>query len=443
MTALGEMSGVLAERFVGTTALSIGDAQIPFVAVHQGTAQLASAFQENGLRPGDRIAILLLTTPDFVMAYLAAHRAGLVVMPLNPLLGPSELVHILQTMQPKGISISEGMVIANRDASEREMMYTQADTILCGLPFSHVFGQVVIMLAGLMAGATLRLAPRPSPDLLFADLKATSPSVFVGVPTTIAAVAAMGRQDPEAATQAASNLRLVATGGSNMPLAIGADFKAVFGHDVYQGYGMTEVCGCIAVADFDRPAGEDVGAVWPLFDWKIEGSDSETATRGELLIRGPNVFRGYYKDGVLAPRAVDEWFATGDVVELVDGRYITIIDRKKEMIIRGGYNVYPSEVEAALVSHPDVELAAVVGFPDEELGEEIGAFVTAKDSASIDTGALKQWVRDRIALYKYPRQIIVIETMPTNPTGKILKKALPVDVLSDRHKGSGQPALTS
>ena len=514
MTALGEMTDVLAEHHGCATALSIGDASIPFVALHQSAQELDSAFRTFGLKPGDRVAILLLTTPDFVTAYFAAHRAGLVVMPLNPLLGPAELGHILEVMQPrliisgdprmplpafraladlirehspdtklvvsnvseeqasdahpsatslatfrelgveayapiirkpedeaiimfssgtsgepKGISISEGTALSNCDLSLQTMRYTPDDVILSGLPFSHVFGQVVIMLAGLTSGATLRLAPRPAPDLLYADLQAMSPTIFVGVPTTIAALADLGRRDPATACEGARNLRLVATGGSGMPRATGVAFAEVFGLQVLQGYGMTEVCGCIAVADLDGPSEGDVGTVWPIFDWKIEPTDPDRDTRGELFIRGPNVMRGYYINGELQPRQPEDWFATGDVVELAGDGRITIVDRKKEMIIRGGYNVYPSEVEAVLTSHPNVALAAVVGVPHDELGEEIAAFVTLSGDTRPEPDALKQWARDRIALYKYPRHVIVLDEMPTNPTGKIMKKALPLDAL--------------
>lgn len=514
MSSLGEMTGTASARFGDAVAMSIGDSQISFKQLNHMVERLSGAFQAIGLKPGDRVAILLLTTPDFVTAYFAAHRAGLVVMPLNPLLGPAELGHILGVMrpkliisgdpgmplpafaalaglirehspdtrlvisdvseehakgvhpsamslttfrdlggeahapiirrpedeaiimfssgtsgEPKGISISEGMVLSNRDMSAETMRYTADDVILSGLPFSHVFGQVVIMLAGLMSGATLRLAPRPAPDLLYADLQAVKPTFFVGVPTTIAALAELGRRDPTTAREGARNLRLVATGGSGMPRATGEAFAQVYGHQVLQGYGMTEVCGCIAVADLDGPVGEDVGTVWPIYDWKIEPTDPERDTRGELFIRGPNVMRGYYINGALQPRQPDDWFATGDVVEAAGDGRITIVDRKKEMIIRGGYNVYPSEVEAVLTSHPDVALAAVVGVPHDELGEEIAAFVTLGSDTTVKPDALKQWVRDRIALYKYPRHVIVLDEMPTNPTGKILKKALPLDTL--------------
>ena len=193
---------------------------------------------------------------------------------------------------------------------------------------------------------------------------------------------------------------------------------------------MTEVCGCISVANLDEPIGGDVGSVWPIFDWKIDPTDPEQENRGELFIRGPNVLRGYYIDGELKPRQQEDWFATGDVVELSDNR-LTIVDRKKEMIIRGGYNIYPSEVEAVLVSHPSVSLAAVIGIPHNDLGEEIVAFVTLHGDQNPEPDALKQWMRDRIALYKYPRHVIVLDEMPTNPTGKILKKALPLEHLDN------------
>ena len=515
MIGLGEMVDTLADLYGTKTALSFGDTKTSFVTIHKNVSELDSAFRVFSLKPGDRIAILLLATPDFITAYFAAHRAGLVVMPLNPLLGQAELGHILEVMQPKliisespkvqlpafgalpdllhrfspttkliftavtedeaksayssaidlatfrklgvksahpiirapedeavimfssgtsghpkGISINEQTILANCEYSVQAMRYSTDDVVLSGLPFSHVFGQVVVMLAGLMAGATLRIAPRPLPDLLYADFKATKPTVLIGVPTTIAALADIGKSDQLSAREGARNLRVAATGGSSLPRAIGRAFADVFQREVMQGYGMTEVCGCISVANLDEPVGGDVGSVWPIFDWKIDPTDPEQENRGELFIRGPNVLRGYYIDGELKPRQQEDWFATGDVVELSDNR-LTIVDRKKEMIIRGGYNIYPSEVEAVLVSHPSVSLAAVIGIPHNDLGEEIVAFVTLHGDQNPEPDALKQWMRDRIALYKYPRHVIVLDEMPTNPTGKILKKALPLEQLDN------------
>lgn len=497
-------------------AISVGDKALTYAQLDGLIDRAARGFTDLGLEPGDRVALLLPSDPAFVIAYFGCHRAGLVVLPLNPLVGVEELRQILETMapgavvslpptaglpaakalprlqletapqttliftgvsqkdaaafgdgalsfeavldgadgappqvsrelqdeavilftsgtsgRPKGVSLSEQSIVANALASIEMVAFTADDVILCPLPLSHVFGQVVAMTGGLLAGAHIEFAPRPTPELIFEIMAATSPTVVLAVPATIAALSRIAAASPGPQLQAARRrMRLAGSGGGPLPPASGDFFTEVFGAPVIQGYGMTETAGLISMARLGSGEGKsDVGRVLGVLEHRIDPLDPAEPTRGELQVRGITLLRGFYVDGVLEPRDPTNWFATGDLVDAAaDGR-LTIFDRKKEMIIRGGYNVYPSEVEATLASHPAVSIAAVVGTPNDELGEEIGAFVTLKASQSVEPADLIAWCRDRLSLYKYPRRLAILEAMPLSPTGKVLKRELPLEIL--------------
>lgn len=455
------------------------------------------AFADLGLVAGDRIMLILPTSIAFVVAYLGAHRAGLVIIPLNPLLGIDEVGFILASMRPalvlagatdapfpvmaaldtlvarsanppkimrcggdaafdramaaapprlpavarggddealilftsgtsgrpKGASHREAALIANVRHSNSVFGLVPDDVLLCPLPLSHVFGQIVLMLGGLMAGAELALVPRPSPAALFAGLIAHRPSVLAAVPTSFAALAERASSAPDAARRIGATLRFAFAGGAPLPTATGDAFARAFGVPVHQGYGMTEVACCIAIDGPGAPPSGGVGRICAPLTHRIVPVGDDPG-EGELEISGPNLMRGYYVDGVLQPRPPERWFPTGDIVRRDADGTIFIFDRRKEMIIRNGYNVYPSEVEAALATHPDVALAAVIGVDDALVGQEVAAFVALRDGATASAGDLATWCRARIALYKYPRLVAIVGELPTNPTGKILKRAL-------------------
>lgn len=479
-------------------ALSEGNARLSYVVLDRQIQVARGAYADLGLSPGDRVVLLLPTSIQFVIAYLGAHRAGLVVIPLNPLLGPDEIRFILASMRPaivladaadapfpvmaeldsivagiegrtelvrvggetgfealmvraradlpaieraddeealilftsgtsgrpKGASHREGAIITNVRHSNAAFRITPYDVMLCPLPLSHVFGQIVLMLGGLVAGAELVLVPRPAPETVFAAMTDHGASVLAAVPTTFAALAEHGRSDPVEAAAASRRLRFALAGGAPLPPATGEAFGQVFGVPVHQGYGMTEVACCIAIETPGAAPSGGVGSICKPLDYRIVSVGGDNPDEGELEIAGPNLMRGYYINGEFQPRPSDQWFPTGDVVRRDDRDNIFIFDRKKEMVIRNGYNVYPSEVEAALASHPAVLLAAVVGIDDAAVGQEIAAFVSLREDQSATPTELAEWCRTRIALYKYPRLLAILPKLPTNPTGKILKRAL-------------------
>lgn len=479
-------------------ALSEGNARLSYIELDRRIQVARGAYADLGLSPGDRAVLILPTSIQFVIAYLGAHRAGLVVIPLNPLLGPDEIGFILASMRPaivladaadasfpvmaeldtivagivggtelvrvggetgfevrmararadlpaieraddeealilftsgtsgrpKGASHREGAIITNVRHSNAAFRITPYDVMLCPLPLSHVFGQIVLMLGGLMAGAELVLIPRPAPETVFAAMAGHGASFLAAVPTTFAALAEQGRNHPAEAGAASRRLRFALAGGAPLPPATSEAFGRVFGVQVHQGYGMTEVACCIAIESPGAAPSGGVGPICKPLDYRIVPVGDDNPDEGELEIAGPNLMRGYYIHGALQPRPPEQWFPTGDVVRRDDRGNIFIFDRKKEMVIRNGYNVYPSEVEAALASHPAVLLAAVIGIDDAVVGQEIAAFVSLREDQSATPTELAEWCRTRIALYKYPRLLAILPKLPTNPTGKILKRAL-------------------
>lgn len=482
-------------------ALSGIGAGLTYAALNDRIDAARGAFADLGLAPGDRIILLLPSSVEFVVAYFAAHRAGLVVMPLNPLLGADEVRFILDSMRPaaiiaapsdgpfpvlgaldglialiklpvlllrfggeegfgramaraprglasvrrrpdeealilftsgtsgrpKGASHAEGSILNNSRYVHATFELSADDTLLCPLPLAHVFGQMVMMLGAFTAGAELSLVPRPGPAALHEALVQRRPSIIAAVPASFAALAEQGRMAlnrPEP-----GRLRFAFAGGAPMPAATGAAFEAVFGVPVHQGYGMTEVACCIAIEGPGMPPSGGVGPICAPLAHRIVPLDPVDPDVGELELSGPNLLRGYYIDGTFQARTPDEWFTTGDIARRDDQGRIFLQDRKKEMIIRNGYNVYPSEVEAALASHPGVLHVAVIGVEDAGVGQEVAAYVAPKPGHDLNANELAEWCRTRIALYKYPRLVAILPALPTNATGKILKRALDTAVL--------------
>ncbi len=484
-------------------ALSWGDETMTYGELNAAIDAARSAYSVLAARPGDRVALLLPTGPEFVIAYFGALRAGLVVMPLNPLLGPEEIKAIVADMRPavllaapadapypilpqldeimaglatpvtlvrygegayfdellrcaprglpvcprddggeavilftsgtsgrpKGVSHVQSALLANAHHANAVFAFDPRDVLLCPLPLSHVFGQMVMMLGGLMAGAELALVPRPTPAALLHAMVQRQPTMVAAVPTSFAALAELGRADSDGVRRAVQRLRFAFSGGAALPPPTADFFMRVFGIAVHQGYGMTEVACCIAIEAPSTPPGQGVGRLCTPLSYRIVPNDPAKPDEGELELSGPNIFRGYYVDGEWRPRAVEQWFATGDMVRIDQAGSLILYDRKKNMIIRNGYNVYPSEVEAVLTRHPDVVLAAVIAVPDPVVGEEIAAFVQLRDGAVLTADSLARWCRTQIALFKYPRLFAIVPVMPTNPTGKIMKSALNSDQL--------------
>ena len=255
-----------------------------------------------------------------------------------------------------------------------------------------------------------------------ADHRAT---IFAAVPTMYSALLAV--RDREAYDVSA--LRVCLSGGAALPVEVLRAFDAAFGCQVLEGYGLSETS---PVASFNHPDRErkpgSIGTPVEGVDMRVQDPDGHEVERGsvgEIAIRGHNVMKGYWqRPDETAVAITDGWFRTGDLGRVDEDGYYFIVDRKKDMIIRGGYNVYPREIEEVLYEHPQVAEAAVVGLPDPLLGEEIGAAVALKDGATITVDELREHVKAQVARYKYPRHVWFVDALPKGPTGKILKREI-------------------
>jgi long-chain acyl-CoA synthetase len=332
------------------------------------------------------------------------------------------------TGPPKGAELTHANLRGNaRTTQETLLEGTPEDVIMGCLPLFHVFGLTCALNAGILAGACLTLLPRFDGAKALEVIERDRVTVFEGVPTMFAAM--LHQPDRERAD--VSSLRLCVSGGSAMPVEVMRGFEEAFGCIVLEGYGLSETS---PVASFNHPHAErkpgTIGTPIRGVEMRLvddEGRDVAEGDVGEIAIRGENVMKGYWQRPEETAAAIpDGWFRTGDLARRDDDGYYAIVDRKKEMIIRGGYNVYPREIEEALYEHPAVAEAACIGIPHPDLGEEVAAAVALKAGTQADPGELQAWVKERVAAYKYPRHVWLVDTLPKGPTGKILRRAVEV-----------------
>jgi long-chain acyl-CoA synthetase len=339
------------------------------------------------------------------------------------------------TGQPKGAELTHlnmvvnGMVSAELCAGSHDESGRHATAIT--LPLFHATAQTAQMLAYLHLGGTLVLLPRFDPAALLAAMAAERATHWIGVPTMYWTLLKHAREQNIDVSSAAATLRLAVSGGAPMPVELMRDFEKTFGVRIIEGYGLSETSPVATFNHLDRPS--KPGTVGqPLFavDIMIVNDNDEpveTGQPGEVVVRGHNVMKGYYKQPEATAQAMrNGWFHTGDIGMFDADGYLSIVDRKKDMILRGGFSVFPRELEEVILTHPGVSLVAVIGVPDERLGEEVKAFVVKKAGAEVTEDALKAWCKEQFAAYKYPRLIEFRTELPTNATGKILKRELRV-----------------
>jgi long-chain acyl-CoA synthetase len=335
------------------------------------------------------------------------------------------------TGRPKGAELSHANLGFNALTNHRLFRSDplDPDIHLVTLPLFHSFGQTVQLNAGFGIGATLVLMARFEPRQALELMQREKVTFFAGVPTMYWGLLGALDDDVDVAV-IAGNLRRAVSGGASLPVEILREVKDRFGVQILEGYGLSETSPVATFSQLDRPPkpGSIGTPIWGVevklidSDWKTIGGSDEV---GEVAIRGHNIMRGYYKrpeDTAAVMR--DGWFRSGDLARRDDDGYYFIVDRAKDMIIRGGFNVYPREVEEVLLTHPAVSLAAVVGFPHEIHGEEVKAFVIRNAGADVTEAELVTWCKDQMASYKYPRIVEFRDELPMTATGKILKREL-------------------
>ena len=332
------------------------------------------------------------------------------------------------TGSPKGAELTHDNLGSNvRTDLATLMRVGPGDVLFGGLPLFHSFGQTCGLNAAIAAGACLTLLPKFDGEEALRIVAEDRVTVFLGVPTMYMALLAV----PDPGRFDTSRLKLAASGGASLPVEVLYEVQRRFGFQLLEGYGLSETSPIASFNHPDRPVKPgSVGIPISGVEFQLWGpDDTEVADGevGEIVIRGENVMKGYWNK----PEATTEamrggWFHSGDLATRDEDGFYFIVDRKKDMIIRNGLNVYPREVEEVVYTHPAVAEAAVFGVPDALHGEEIACLVTLKDGAEATEEEIRDYVADKIAAYKYPR-IVRFGPLPKGPTGKILKREIKID----------------
>ncbi len=329
------------------------------------------------------------------------------------------------TGKPKGAELTHSNLARNVEVVQGLFSFDHTGVCLGALPLFHSFGQTCGMNATVASGGCLTLIPRFDPEKALEIIQRDKVTLFQGVPTMYAAMLNLDNRDD----YDVSSLEVCASGGAAMPGEIMRGFEEAFGCKILEGYGLSETS---PVASFNHPDKErkvgSIGTPIKGVEMKVvddDGNDVEQGEVGEIVIKGHNVMKGYWgRDDATKESIKDGWFFTGDMAKIDEDGYFFIVDRKKEMIIRGGYNVYPREIEEVLYEHPAVREAAVVGVPHDSLGEEVGAAIALKDGEDVDADEIRSYVKEHVASYKYPREIWFVDELPKGPTGKVLKREI-------------------
>ena len=452
----------------------------------------AEALRQQSIGAGDRVLLIAPTVPEFVIAYLGIHALGGVVVPVNTMSTRSELEYFIgdagcslvvawhelgsaaaeaatthgvphwsltegaragdetlsvvcdrasddtavilftsgTTGRPKGAELTVGNLLSAGEISARLCGTTPEDRVGTGLPLFHVFGQAAVLMSALTGGATVSLLARFSAEAMLDMLRRDRLTIMCGVPTMWNA---MLHSAGDATADDFAQLRLAVSGGASLPAEVARAFQEKFGCTLLEGYGLTETTAVATFSGATAPPGTVGQAV---FDTEVQIRDRDGRavgrnTAGEVYIKGPTVMRGYHNrpDATTEVLSADGWLRTGDIGAMDAEGNLRIVDRVKDLIIRGGYNVYPSEVEAVLYEHPDIVEAAVVGIPHEHYGEEVAAVVVLRPGSRQDGPAITAWSRERLSAYKIPRVVQFVDELPKGSTGKLLKRAIDRDPL--------------
>ncbi len=347
--------------------------------------------------------------------------------------GPDDTAVILYTSgttgQPKGAELTHLNMLMNARSADKLYERVDHDIHLITLPLFHSFGQTVQMNGGFYNRATLVLLPRFTAEGAFKAMDSANVTFFAGVPTMYWELLNYPEADKYDLAKIGHNLRVGISGGAALPVEVLKAFEKKYDVKILEGYGLSETSPVATFNRTDRPTkpGSIGLPIWGV-DVRIvdaEGNDIAPGESGEIVIRGHNIMKGYYKRDEATVQAItDGWFHSGDIGRRDEDGYIYIVDRLKDMIIRGGFNVYPREIEEVMMTHPDVSLVAVVGVPHESLGEEVKAYVIRKPGATATEQELVAWCKENMAGNKYPRIIEYRDTLPMTATGKILKREL-------------------
>jgi long-chain acyl-CoA synthetase len=334
------------------------------------------------------------------------------------------------TGKPKGAELTHDGLIRNAEVTARTLLELGPDDVVMGcLPLFHVFGLTCGLNAAILAGAALTLLLRFDPRTAIEAIERDGITVLEGVPTMYAAMLGVAADFSASAT---ASLRVGVSSGAPLPAQVLADFDKEFGVTILEGYGLSETSP-VACSNHLR-GGRKPGSIGtPIEGVEMRivddtGHALRTGDVGEIQIRGHNVMKGYWNRPIDTAEVIttDGWFSSGDIGRMDEDGHFYIVDRKKSLIIRGGFNVYPREIEEVLHEHPSVVEAVVIGIPDDILGEEIGAAVALRNGAHAEPEDLRDFVKERVAPYKYPRHVWIFDSLPKGPTGKLLRREISI-----------------
>jgi len=469
-------------------ALITEASEYTYDAFHRKIHGISEKLREQGIREGDVIGLWMENGAEFVISYYAIHHLGCVVVPVDPLAVPREMEFIIKnagiklvitsphfkfaceeiqqnipelkilsmqgrlpdgkreepaeihatedtlakiiytsgtTGTPKGAMLTHGNLIANLQSVATVLKIDKGSRLLCILPLFHCFAAMVNMLTVLSKGASVVVMRQFRPDAAMRSIEKYKITTLCGVPSMYLVIAKI---DP-AEQFDLSSLKVVVSGGAGLPPKIWEAFMHRFGIDVHEGYGLSEASPVVAVNPLEKPnVTGSIGKVIPNVEVKIVDDSLRELPMGEigeLAVRGKNVMKGYLNlPEETAAVLRDGWLLTGDMAKIDDQGYIFIVDRKKEMILVRGHNVYPREVEHILYHHPKVHEVAVVPAKDDRSGEVVRAVIVPKQPGQLTPKEIKDFCRDQMAHYKIPKIVDIVEALPKTSTGKILKRAL-------------------
>ncbi|HEY7049035.1 MAG TPA: long-chain fatty acid--CoA ligase [Jatrophihabitantaceae bacterium] len=477
--------------------LRFATGSMTFAEVDEASGRLATALRGRGLTPGDKVAVRLANVPEFVIAYFGILKAGLAMVPLNPLLKADEIAYHLDdsdsrmlitsafmadevaaalnkvegvapvavgaadtgwpgfeelleadddrdiwpgaaddtavllytsgtTGRPKGAEVSHFQLYMNCSLAAERFGLDENDVALAALPFFHVYGLSSVLNAAVRHARCISVVPRFDVEAVLSAIERDRITILAGVPTMYHALA-----NADAGAHDTSSLRIASSGGAAIPERVLRAFEQKYGIPILEGYGLSESASTATVnPSADERKVLSIGKpIWGIELRIVDESDHPLPNGpehiGEIVLRGHNLTKGYYKRPDETARAFrGGWFHTGDLGYQDDEGFVYVVDRKKDLIIRGGLNVYPREVEELLYRHPAIAEAAVIGRPDERLGEEIVAVVSLRNGADVTGDDIVEWTKDRIASYKYPREVRIVAELPKGATGKIVRRLL-------------------
>jgi len=450
-----------ARRFTDKPALLWENGHLTWSELDRLASGFCRYLSRQGVGAGDRVALVVPNRVEFVVAFLAVLKLGATAAPLNPLVKSEELAAFKEDLKPKlivdcvnadagscdtaekvnvpslilytsgstgrpkgAVFSHDALTFANRSWAEPVMGLTPDDTVLVPVPLAHSLGLNGGLLAPLLTGASVALLERFTPEGVLDAIKRHRVTVFPAVATIFR------RLLNSSALPAAdfSNLRLTVSGAAPCPWEVAVEWREKTATRIVRGYGMTELFRPLSYrSDDSTEIADAVGKPVPGVEIRAVVDDDETSPdgAGELWIKSPAMMQGYLDAPDETKEVItDGWFKTGDLATVSGEGYVRIVGRKPERILRGGYSIFPQEVEAVLLSHPAVAEAAVVGVFHAELGEEVAAFVSLKPMGRITPDDLLDYCKERLARYKYPRLVNILKELPRGATGKILKSEL-------------------